>query len=398
MNSGTAAHGAPAADAAGFGDVRLLAGVEVPYVRRGRVQTSELLARAFCAAVERAGVQPREVDGLGVASFTHAPDRAIDLAWKLALRPRWIMDDGNGGTSGLNLLQHAARAVQCGDASVVVVLAGDHFGADDFTRLVENYNQTTRDALRPLGGAGPNALFAMLTTRHMHATGLTREDYGRLVVTQRGWASQNPLAVYRSVLGLDAYLAAPIVAAPLCRFDCVPVVDGANAVVVARRDHPRARSGGAIRIRALASLHNADQQEGDGLRTGLAEIAAALWRAAGIGPTDVDVACVYDDYPVMVLVQLADLGFFAPQHVRRFVHEQVATRRFALNTSGGQLSAGQAGTAGGMHGLVEALTQLQRDAGARQVERARHALVTGYGMVEYRHGMCATALVLGADA
>ncbi len=382
---------------AGFDDIRLLAGVEVPYVRRGQVPTSVLLARAFRDAVARAGVQPREVDGLGVASFTHAPDRAIDLAWRLGLRPRWIMDDGNGGASALNLLQHAARAVQCGDATLVVLLAGDHFGAEDFTRLVENYNQTTRDLLRPLGGVNPNVLFAMLTSRHMAATGLTRVDYGALAVAQRGWAGLNPLAVYRSPLTLEQYLAAPMVATPLCRFDCVPVVDGANAIVVTRSDHPAARAGGAVGIKALASLHNADHQEGDGLRTGLAEIADRLWNAAGIGPAEIDVASVYDDYPVMLLVQLADLGFFAPQQAHSFVHERIATRRLALNTSGGQLSAGQAGTAGGMHGLVEALTQLQRRAGERQVAGARHALVTGYGMVEYRHGMCAAALVLARD-
>ena len=384
-------------DAAGFSDICLLAGIEVPYARRGQVPTSALLAQAFHAVVARAGLHPRDVDGLGVASFTHAPDRAIDLAWKLALKPRWIMDDGNGGASGLNLLQHAARAVQCGDASIIVLLAGDHFGADDFTRLVANYNQTTRDLLRPLGAASPNSLFAMLTSRHMESTGLTREDYGTLVVTQRGWASQNPQAVYRSPLTLEQYLAAPIVSTPLCRFDCVPVVDGANAIVVTHSDHPRARAGGTVGIKAMASLHNVDHQEGSGLCTGLADVADGLWDAAGIGPSDVDVASIYDDYPVMVLVQLADLGFFPQERVRRYVHEHIATRRLALNTSGGQLSAGQAGTAGSLHGLVEAMAQLQGHAGARQVDKARHALVTGYGMVEYRHGMCATALVLNGE-
>lgn len=99
----------------------------------------------------------------------------------------------------------------------------------------------------------------------------------------------------------------------------------------------------------------------------------------------------------MVLVQLADLGFFPHEQVRRYIHEYIATRRLALNTSGGQLLAGQAGTAGGLHGLVEAMTQLQGHAGARQVSKARHALVTGYGMVEYRYGLCATALILEGD-
>jgi acetyl-CoA acetyltransferase len=65
-----------------------------------------------------------------------------------------------------------------------------------------------------------------------------------------------------------------------------------------------------------------------------------------------------------------------------------------VNTSGGQLSAGQAGTAGGMIGVVEAVAQLLGQAGDRQVAKARLALVTGYGMVLYRYGGCANAIVL----
>ena len=380
----------------GFEDVALLAAVERPYVRHGQTPTSALLAAAFQAAIAAAGLRPHEVDGLGVASFTHAPDRAVDLAWRLALRPRWIMDDGNGGTSGLNLLLHAARAVRCGDASAVVLVAADHFGDGDFRRLTEHYNRTASEVLRPLGIGGPNPLFAMLTTRHMAETGLRREDYGLLAITQRAWAGLNPQAVYRSPLSLADYLAAPIVAPPLCRYDCVPIVDGADALVVVRRDHPAARRLPAVGLRAMGSLHNADHQAGSGLRTGLAALAGNLWQAAGLGPDDMDVLSVYDDYPVMVLVQLADLGFFPPGELGRYLHERIATRRLALNTSGGQLSAGQAGAACSLHGLVEVMTQLTGRAGARQVARARHGLVTGYGMIEYRHGLSATALVLEA--
>src|SRR5690606_36655903 len=126
-----------------YDGVQIAAGIEIPYERHANVQTSSLLAQAYVAALHKAGIHPSQADGLGVASFTHRPDRAIDLAWKLGLSPRWFMDDDNGGASGLNLLQHAARAIQCGDASVIVLVAGDHFQAEDFTRLVENYNITT---------------------------------------------------------------------------------------------------------------------------------------------------------------------------------------------------------------------------------------------------------------
>ena len=211
--------------------VRLLGATEVTYTRRGQLGTSELLAQAFKQAIAAAGLQASDIDGLGVASFTHAPDRAIDLAWKLGLKVGWIMDDSNGGASGLNILQHAIRAVQAGDARCIAIVAGDHFQAKDFQQLVENYNQTTYDHLRPLGAGSPNHRFAMLTANQMRKLGLEREDYAALVIRQRLWASLNPDAAYQSPMSLDDYLNAPQVADPLTRLDCVPVVDGANATI-----------------------------------------------------------------------------------------------------------------------------------------------------------------------
>jgi acetyl-CoA acetyltransferase len=367
----------------------IVGAVESPYMRRPveGVTTESLLADAFVRVLERTGVDRGAVDGLGVASFTHTPDRAIDLAWKLGLRPRWLMDDGNGGASGIQLLQHAVRAIEAGDAAMIVLLSGDHFDRDGFRRLVDEYNRTTARYLAPIPTGGPNVLFAMLTAQQMRARGLEREDYGRLVVAQRRWAGLNPGAVYRAPLTLEEYLVAPVVAEPLHRLDCVPVVSGADALVVAA-------GGEGVTVRALRASHNPDGQEGDGLRTGVAEFAGELWEDAGVGPGDVDVVSVYDDYPAMALAQLADLGFVPDGDLAGFLRREVEERQLPVNTSGGQLSAGQAGAAGGMHGLVEVVTQLLGRAGERQVEHARLGVVTGYGMVLYRYGACANGVVL----
>jgi len=363
---------------------------EAPYRRHPpRGTTESLIADAARRALRNSGLKPAAIDGLAVASFSLAPDHAIDLAWKLGLRLRWLMEDGNGGAAGLNMLQHAVRAIEAGDADTVLVLAGDQLDPEAFYGLVAGYNAATRDYLAPLRFGGPNGLFALLTRRHMARHGLEREDYGRLVIAQREWAAQNPGAVYREPLSPADYLAAPIVAEPLSRYDCVPVVAGANALVVAASGTRR-----PVAVRALRASYNWDQQEGDGLRTGLATVARSLWEEAAAGPEDVDLASVYDDYPALVLIQLEELGFFAEGNAKRFVAQTVAQRRLPLNTSGGLLSAGQAGAAGGLHGLVEAVRQLRGEAGDRQVEGARRALVTGYGMVLYRHGGCANAAVL----
>jgi acetyl-CoA acetyltransferase len=377
-------------------DVVLAGAAESRYTRHPAPGTTTMtvLAEAGRRALEDAGLKPGDVDGLAVSSFSLPSDHAIDVAWRLGLRVRWLMDAWTGGASGVDMLQHARRAVEAGDATNALLLAGDVLDRAAFVRLVDEYNSATRDHLAGIPTGGPNALFALLTQRHMERHDLRREDYGRLVVAQREWATLNPGAVYREPLTLDTYLDAPFVAEPLTRYDCVPVVAGADAIVVSA-ERPGDRR--APSVRAVQAMHNADQQEGDGLATGLREIRSALWSEAGCEPSDVDIAWVYDDYPAMVLVQLEDLGFLRGS-AGAFVESQLASRRFPVNTSGGQLSAGQAGAAAGLHGLVEVVTQLRGEAGGRQVDRARIAVVTGYGMVAYRYGACANATVLGARA
>ena len=172
---------------------------------------------------------------------------------------------------------------------------------------------------------------------------------------------------------------------PLGLLDCVPVVAGADALIVSAR-------GGGVRVRALRAAHNADGHDGDGLETGLRGLAGRLWEEAAAGAGRSTSSSVYDDYPAMALIQLADLGFGDPEAALAAIE----TRALPVNTSGGQLSAGQAGAAGGMHGLVEIVDQLRGRAGGRQVEGARLGLASGYGMVAYRHGACANAVVLEA--
>ncbi|WP_337110072.1 thiolase family protein [Prescottella equi] len=372
----------------------IVSAVEVPYTRHPDAQatTESLLTTAIQHAVAKAGLTLSDVDGLGVSSFTLKPDHAVDLALRSGLSLRWIMEDTNGGASGVNMLQHAVRAIEAGDADTIVLVAGDRMTASDFDSVVSEYNVITRDYVSPLGMGGPNAMFAMLTQRHMHRHGLDDTAYGAVAVAQRRWAALNPGAVYRSEMTMDDYLTSPIVASPLRRYDCVPPVTGADAIVVTRQDRV-APGRTAVRISAIGGSVNWDRHEGDGLRTGLADIAPDLWSRAGLDPSDADVISVYDDYPVMVLIQLADMGF-APSGDIREVADRLLRDPWPVNTSGGQLSAGQAGSAAGMHGLVEAVTQLLGDAGDRQVLGARVAAVSGYGMVTYRYGSCANLAIL----
>jgi acetyl-CoA acetyltransferase len=370
------------------------AAYETPYERHPRagLTTPGLLGDAMAGVLDRAGLEAGEVDGLGVSSFTLQPDHVIDLAWQLGLSVRWLMQDPLGGASGINLVQHAVRAIEAGDARCIVLLAGDALHRGALKAVNDNYNAVARDHLAPLHDADPNALFAMLTTRHSRLTGLRERDYAQIALAQRRWAATNPGAAYRSPMSIEDYLAGRMVSTPLRQFDCVPVVAGADALVVSTAD----RFGDGVRVTAVEAAYNVDHQDGDGLTTGLATVRDSFWGRAGFGPADVDVIGVYDDYPVMVLAQLADLGLVEGGDLERFLHADLARRHRPVNTSGGQLSSGQAGAAGGMHFLVEAVNQLQGRRGTGQVPGARRAVVTGYGMVLYRFGSCANVIALEA--
>lgn len=373
---------------------RIIDAIELPYVKESEKETAALICQAVLELLEKTGVSIAEVDGLGVASFSLAPNRAIDIAWRLSMNLSWLHDDSNGGLSGLNLVQHAFAAIASGQASVIVLVAGDSFDKASFAKLISEYNSTTQNYLAPIGAASPNTLFSFLTQQYQALHGLDKEDFGQVVIQQRQWASLNPNALYRTPLSMDDYLSARAVNDVLGIYDCVPVAAGANALLLVRSDHPLAQQSDAIRIRAFQANHNYDNQQGTGLQTGLAQIQERLWQQAQLTPAEIDVCAVYDDYPVMVLAQLEDLGFFSSNTIHRFIREKIATQQFKLNTSGGQLSCGQAGTAGGLLGVVEVVKQLKNQAQERQVEQAQYGLVTGYGMVQYRYCMCSAAMVL----
>jgi acetyl-CoA acetyltransferase len=126
----------------------------------------------------------------------------------------------------------------------------------------------------------------------------------------------------------------------------------------------------------------------------------ALYAQAGLAPADVDVLETYDDYPVINLLQFEDLGFCEKGEAPEFVRRESFTTdgSFPFNTSGGQLSVGQAGAAGGYLGLVQLVRQLTGTAGATQVAGARIGLASGFGMINYDRGLCSGAVLLERGA
>jgi acetyl-CoA acetyltransferase len=379
-----------------FSNAAIIGVGQSAYTRRPEPGQTALhfMRDAVVAALKDAELTAKDIQGLAVASFSLAPDAAVDLAWKLGLSLRWILQDTNGGSSAMNMLGHALRGVESGAAETILVLGGDATGLAGYAKVAANFNTVTQKHLAPLGHGGPNGVYALVANRQMKKHGLEKSDYGHIAVAQRAWAANNPFAVYRAPLTMEEYLAAPLVADPLSRYDCVPVIAGAQAMIVANPGRaPKGRPG--VRVRAHRGSFNYDNQEGDGLQTGISTFAKDLWRDAHVQPEDIDLASIYDDYPTMVLAQANDLGLIPGGDLSRFCRVTIGEKRFPVNTWGGMLSAGQpGGFAGGLNGITEAVLQLQHRAGERQVKGAKLAVTTGYGMTMYRYGGTAAAAVL----
>ena len=372
--------------------------VTVPYVRYSIRAAHWWLARCLAELLKISGLKKDELDGLSVSSFTLAPDTAIGLTQHLGLSPRWLDHVPFGGASGIVQLRRAARAVQCGDADVVACVAGDTNHVDSFRLTLANFSQFARDAVYPYGAGGPNASFAFLTAYYMRTYGAKREDFGKLCVAQRANALRFPPALFKKPLTLEEYLTARAIAEPLHLFDCVMPCAGADGFLVLSEERAQRLQLPYARVLGTIERHNAFATDPVQMRAGWALDRADLYEQAGVGPTDMDFVCTYDDYPVITIMQLEDLGFCAKGEAPRFIREHSFTWEgsFPLNTSGGQLSVGQAGAAGGSLGLVEALRQLTRQAEGRQVADAKLGLVSGFGMINFDRGLGSGAAILGS--
>jgi acetyl-CoA acetyltransferase len=197
-------------------------------------------------------------------------------------------------------------------------------------------------------------------------------------------------------LTLDEYMLARPIADPIHLFDCVMSCAGAEAFIVCREDIAKSLNLPSVRILSTIERHNAFPNDPMQVRGGWELDIGELWSMAELKPSDVDFVETYDDYPVISMMQFEDLGFCAKGDGPDFVRSHTLTNdgTFPHNTSGGQLSVGQAGAAGGFLGLVEAMRQLTSQPLGSQVPNANACLVSGFGMINYDRGLSSCAAVL----
>ena len=352
----------------------------------GRVDTKspfELHYQAASRAIADAGLTKADVDGFGSNGLgLLAP---VEVAEYVGLRPTWADGTGVGGSTWEFMVEHATAAIAQGHAEVVVLVYGSTARADLKARR--------RRANLSFGARGPVqfdapfghtliAKYAMTARRHMHEFGTTIQQLAEISVSSRYNASLNPDAFYRHPITIDDVMDAPMIADPLTRLHCCMRSDGGGAVVLTSEERARdlpARpvwvlgTGEAISHTTMSEWE--DFTESPAVRSG-----QLAFERAGVTPEEIDVCQVYDAFTPMVLLSFEALGFCKKGEGGPFVEDGKMRVGGALptNTDGGGLSSCHPGMRG-IFLLVEAVTQLRGEGGARQVPDARLACVNGTG-------------------
>jgi acetyl-CoA acetyltransferase len=368
-------------------DKTAIAGIgTTEYTRNIGRSEQETALEAIRAALDDAGIPPREVDGIfkteGDSNHEFALGRNLGSP---NLRVWGAAEFGGGGAQAP--VVHAAMAVASGMCSVAVAFKARNRGSGGRPWAGRGPRSADVAAFEvPYGLVSPVQQIAVLGRRYMHEFSASPETFARVGVLQRDNATRNPRAVFRSPITTEDVLNSRMIADPLHLLDCCPEIDGSCAVVVTSAERARDLRQPLVLISGIA--HGTGNNHfamtpfyKDDLWDMPARYAAHdVYTMAGVGPSDVDVAMLYDVFSPLVVFQLEMYGFCGRGEGAAFVEQGCAdwpNGRLPVNTHGGSLS--EAYIHGHNHTL-EAVRQL-RGTSSSQVKDAAVALVTAAPMV-----------------
>jgi acetyl-CoA acetyltransferase len=342
----------------------------------------QLAAEAARAAIVDAGLTPADIDGM--VTFTIDTSGELDLMRALGMREvRYWSRTPYGGAGANTTMQHAAMAVASGVANAVLVYrafnerSGRRFGQPPPPQRVR-----TLDWYSTFGIRTPAQMYSLWFRRYMDEFGVTNEDFGRYTVVARRHAATNPNAwFYERPITLDDHQQSRWICEPVLRLlDCCQESDGGVALVVTRADRADDLPHAAVRIEAAADAHL-----GNGgvmynyYHPDLAVFPEAeflgrqLWERSGLGPDDIDVAMLYENFSPIVFYQLEAFGFCKRGEAKDFIADGNIDLDGVLpvNTNGGLLGEAYIH---GLNNILEGVRQV-RGTAANQVANVDHVLV-----------------------
>jgi acetyl-CoA C-acetyltransferase len=368
--------------------------------------TMEIHGDVARGALDDAGLSSDEVDGFCTANVpenTYSFNTPMIMADYLGLEDVVFADaTDDGGSAQLTHVAHAVDAIRAGRCDVVLVT----LGGKPRTRTQDTGTggmdpRTYQDSFERIYGSTVVSRYAMAAKRHMHEYGTTPEQLAEIRVAASRHAQHNENALYRDPVTVEDVLESRPIADPLHLLDCCVITDGGGALVVVSEDVRDEIDRECVEICGTGEgISHTRSGRVDLTRTSAVESGERAFGRAGIEPTDVDYASIYDSFTITVLRSLEDLGFCERGEGGSFVEGgalEAPDGELPVNTDGGGLCSNHAANRGSITKVIEAVRQLRGEAAKPvQVEDPEYAIAHGTGG-DLATVVKSTTLVLGGD-
>jgi len=373
------------------------------------LSTAQVHAECAKGALEDAGLSFDDVDAYFCAG--DAPGfGALSMADYMGLKLKHTDSTETGGSSYIVHAGHAAEAIATGKCKVALItLAGRPLGSrnglGDAATRTERFRMTPQSG----GGGGINEVpesgfeniwggtthntYGMCAMRHMHQYGTTSEQLAWIKVAASHHAQWNEHAMLREVVTVEDVLDSPMIADPLHRLDCCVISDGGGAVIMAAPEVAKSLKRPLVKVIGHGEAPKGPRggRDLDLTYSGAVWSGPAAFAEAGVKPSDIKYASIYDSFTITVLMQIEDLGFCKKGEGGKFVADGnliSGVGKLPFNTDGGGLCNNHPTNRGGITKIIEAVRQARGEAHPKvQVPNCDLVVAHGTGgSLGTRHG------------
>jgi acetyl-CoA acetyltransferase len=342
-------------------DIAVVGYAQTPSSRRARESEVQLLVPIVTEALQRSGLDRREVGFTCAGSCDYLTGGPFAFVSNLEAAGAWPpISESHVEMDGAWALYEAWVRLQHGDIDTALVFgsgkSSPSIPAEMWAQQLDPYY------LAPLG-VDPASLAGIQARALLDAGKATERDFASVVVRNRRNAKDNPNAQVAGDFSVDELLAAPYVRAPLRKHDLPPVSDGAVAVVLARGDRARALCERPAWIRGLDHRIEVHQPGMRDLTTSASTTLAA--RKAGYDGGPLDVIELSSAFSPQELILRDALGIDADSNV---------------NPSGGPLAANPV-MATGLVRIVEVAQRIVEGTASRGLAHATGGQVLQHNLV-----------------
>ncbi len=372
-----------------------IAGIyEHPTRKAPDLSTPQIHMESAIGALADAGLTLDDVDAYYCAG--DAPGLGpLSMIEYIGLKNVRHMDSTDtGGSSYVLHVEHAAMAIAMGKAKVcLITLAGRPRSEGQNTGTgARAFTGAPDEGFEQIFGTTVVNMYAMAAQRHMYEYGTTSEQLAWIKVAASQHAQHNEHALLRDVVTVEDVVNSPMIADPLHRLDCCVITDGGGAIVVVAPEIMKSLKRPKIKLLGAGeSPKNILGGKVDLTYSGARFSGPIAFAEAGVKPSDIKYASIYDSFTITVLEQIEDLGFCEKGKGGAFVSDGnliSGVGKLPFNTDGGGLCNNHPANRGGLTKVLEAVRQARGEAHPKvQVPNCDLVLAHGTGgSLGTRHG------------